>query len=57
MLDDKTVESRQAAAAALGSFGPLARDAIPALKKSLTDPDNGVSQIAGEALKQIQQPK
>jgi hypothetical protein len=56
MLDAKDVESRLAAAAALGSFGPLARDAVPALKKSLNDPDNSVSQIAGEALKQIQQP-
>jgi len=57
MLGDKNVECRQAGAAALGSFGPLARDAVPALNKSLNDPDNGVSQIAGEALKQIQQPR
>jgi HEAT repeat protein len=57
MLGDKEVESRRAAAAALGSFGPLAREAIPALTKALADPDNGVSLLAGDALKQIQQPR
>lgn len=56
MLSDKETESRRAAAAALGSFGPLAREAIPALNKTLADPDNGVSLLAGDALKQIQQP-
>jgi HEAT repeat protein len=56
MLDDKHTECRQAGAAALGSFGPLAREAVPALNKALADPDNAVSQIAAEALKQIQQP-
>jgi hypothetical protein len=57
MLDDKDVESRRAAAAALGSFGPLARQAIAPLNKALTDPDNGVSALAAEALQQIQQPR
>ena len=56
MLDDKNVECRRAGAAALGSFGPLAREAAPSLNKALADPDNTVSQIAAEALKQIQQP-
>jgi len=56
MLDDKNIECRRAGAAALGSFGPLAREAVPALNRSLADPDNTVSQIAAEALKQIQQP-
>jgi HEAT repeat protein len=56
MLDDKNVESRRAAAAALGSFGPLAREAIPALHKALADEDNSVSVVAAEALKQVQHP-
>jgi HEAT repeat protein len=56
LLGDKAPECRRAAAAALGSFGPLAREAVPALNKTLADSDNGVSQIAAEALKQIQQP-
>jgi hypothetical protein len=56
MLDDKNADCRRAGAAALGSFGPLARESVPALNKTLADPDNTVSQIAAEALKQIQQP-
>jgi len=57
MLDDKEAESRRAAAAALGSFGPLAKDAAPRLRQALADPDDVVSQIAREALKQIQLPQ
>jgi HEAT repeat protein len=56
MLGAKDPESRRAAAAALGSFGSLAREAVPALNKALTDPDDSVSLIAADALKQIQQP-
>jgi hypothetical protein len=56
MLEDKDVESRRAAAAALGSFGPLAREAAGPLNTHLADPDAGVSQISAEALKQIRQP-
>jgi HEAT repeat protein len=57
MLDDKEAESRRAAAAALGSFGPLAKDAAPRLRQALADPDDVVVQIAREALKQIQTPQ
>ena len=37
----------------LDVIGP---EAVPALNKALADADNTVSQIAAEALKQIQQP-
>ena len=54
MLGDKETESRRAAVAALGSFGPLAKDAILPLNGALSDPDPDVRTLAGDALKQIQ---
>jgi HEAT repeat protein len=56
MLGAKDADSRKAAAAALGSFGPLARDAEPALTRAMAaDPDPAVRQLSGDALKVIQQ--
>jgi HEAT repeat protein len=55
MLGDKEVESRRAAAAALGSFGHLAKQAIIPLNAALSDPDPAVKQIAADALKLIKQ--
>jgi len=57
MLGDKETESRRAAAAALGSFGPLAKSAVMPLNAALSDPDPAVKQIAADALKLIQQPQ
>ncbi len=57
MLGDKETESRRAAAAALGSFGPLAKDAILPLNAALSDPDPAVRQITADALKLIRQPQ
>ncbi len=56
MINDKDVESRRAAVAALGSFGHLAQEAILPLNAALSDPDAGVRGLADEALKQIRQP-
>ena len=57
MLGHKESESRRAAVAALGSFGPLAKDAVMPLNAALSDPDPAVRTLADEALKQIQQPR
>jgi HEAT repeat protein len=45
---------RLQAARFLGSFGPYAREAVPALSAVLEDRDEGVRQAAAEALKRIQ---
>ena len=45
---------RSSAAGALGKIGPLAKEAVPALKKALEDDDAGVREAAAEALRKIQ---
>lgn len=51
-LNDGDSSVRQAAAAALGDFGPLAGIALPALSQALLGEDAGVSQtVAGTLLK------
>jgi HEAT repeat protein len=57
MLGDKETESRRAAVAALGSFGPLAKDAIIPLNAALSDPDPAVRTLAADAIKAIQEPR
>jgi HEAT repeat protein len=47
--------ARRQAARFLGSFGPYAKDAVPALTAVLDDRDEGVRKAAAEALKGIQQ--
>jgi HEAT repeat protein len=48
--------SRQWAAEALGSLGPRAKEAVPALQKALTDEDKEVRTAAKKALGAIQPP-
>ncbi len=50
-------QSRQAAAEALGSLGPLAADAAPALEKARSDPDENVQRAVAAALKSIVAPE
>ncbi len=50
-------QSRQAAAEALGSLGPLAADAAPALEKARSDPDENVQHAVAAALKSIVAPE
>lgn len=51
-LNDRNSSVRQAAASALGDFGPLAELALPALSQALLGEDAGVSQtVAGTLLK------
>jgi len=47
---------RQSAAEALGSLGPLAKDATAALQKASTDDDKAVRDAAAQALAAIQKP-
>lgn len=47
--------ARRQAARFLGSLGPYARDAVPALSAALQDKDEGVREAAAAALKRIQQ--
>ena len=47
-------DARSAAAEALGAIGSDARDAIPALRKTLKDPSDLVRNSAAEALRKIQ---
>jgi HEAT repeat protein len=46
--------ARRQAARYLGSLGPAARDAAPALTAALQDPDEGVRTAAARALKNVQ---
>jgi HEAT repeat protein len=54
MLTDEDSEVRSAAAEALGSFGPAAESAIPALRKAAGDRDENVAREAGLALVKLQ---
>ena len=45
---------RMQAAGALGDLGPEARDAVPALRKLLEDPNEDVRRTAAESLTKIQ---
>jgi len=42
------------AARALGLMGPVAKDAVPALRGGLRDPDESVRSAAAEALQTIE---
>lgn len=53
-LGDPYPESRQAAVQALGSLGPLAKSALPALQKLASDEDAVVREAAAMAVQQIQ---
>lgn len=55
-LEDSLPQSRQAAAEALGSLGPLAKEAVAALQKASADSEPSVRQAAAEALKLIRAP-
>ena len=52
-LDGATPRVREAAARALGAFGPAAGDAIPALARLLQDPEESVRRAAGEAVGRV----
>ncbi len=56
-LDASLPQTRQAAAEALGSLGPLAAQAVPALEKARNDPDEHVRQAAANALNSISSPE
>jgi HEAT repeat protein len=47
------VSVRANAAGVLGSFGPAAKPAVPALARALRDPNLRVRELAGEALNRI----
>jgi HEAT repeat protein len=53
LLRNPAPQVRQSAAATLGSMGPLAADAAPALQKALQDEDEAVRAAASRALLQI----
>jgi HEAT repeat protein len=53
VLRDDNYMTRRAAAAALGSIGPGARAAIPALKAALSDEEVEVRRQAAESLQKI----
>jgi HEAT repeat protein len=55
-LADPLAESREAAAEALGSLGPLAKGSIPALEKATKDEQKSVREAATEALQAIRSP-
>lgn len=48
-----TFQSRQGAVEALGSLGPAAKEAVPALQKATQDENPGVREAATQALKAI----
>ena len=52
-LEKPNPEARTEAAAALKCLGPLAKPAVPALKKALGDSDAAVRRTAAEALKAV----
>ena len=56
MLQDEHAEVRTASAAALGSFGPEAEIAVPALQKAKADPDENVAREAGVSLVKLNRP-
>ena len=51
---DPDRQVRVNAARALGLMGPVARDAVPALRAGLRDPDERVRDAAAEALQIIE---
>jgi HEAT repeat protein len=55
-LKDHEPWIRSTAAQSLGSIGPEAKDAIPALTQALQDPDQTVVHFAGAALRLIREP-
>jgi HEAT repeat protein len=52
-LSDPEPLLRRGAAEALGSLGPLAKKALPALKKALSDQDKSVHAAAMKAIESI----
>jgi HEAT repeat protein len=57
LLGDRDERVCVAAAEALGSLGPLAKDAIPALKKLASSRISTRSGVAADALKKIETPR
>jgi Tfp pilus assembly protein PilF len=53
LLNHGKPEEREAAATALGEFGPLAAPAVPALIEALVDSNRGIRRAAGIALEKI----
>ena len=53
-LESSEVQIRQYAALTLGKMGPLAADAVDALRKCREDPDETVRKLAEAALRLIQ---
>jgi HEAT repeat protein len=53
-LQSRSGGVRRQAAGALGSIGPGARAAIPALKAALHDPEAGVREAAAAALAAVE---
>jgi hypothetical protein len=51
----QTRELRTQIAGALGNMGPAARDALPALRDALRDPDPNLRSVAADAIWRIQQ--
>lgn len=52
-LDSDNVDTRLMAVNTLGLLGPKAKEAIPALKKKLADPDSSVQARAKDAIQKI----
>ena len=52
-LADRLPLARRGAAEALGNLGPLAKEAVPALRKAVRDEDQDVRRAAVEALRSI----
>jgi HEAT repeat protein len=52
-LEDKDPDVRYTAVSVLGSYGPEAREAVPALTKALRDPDKHVRTGVAYALAEI----
>lgn len=53
-LGEQDVEVRRATASILGRIGPAAREALPALRRALQDPDAEVRLMAKEAQRKIE---
>ena len=53
LLEDSGVGVRNSACLGLAGLGPAARDALPALRRALTDPSTSVRQLTQRAIERI----